>query len=393
MMAGGQDFATLSMHAGHQSEQSLNRDVIQPISLSVVFEKPAPSTLGPFCYSRFGNPNRLALETTLAALEKSKYALTFGSGMAPVFAVFHALLKSGDHIVAGLDCYSETSAMIRSYEKFGVSHTFVESSVPSDWAKGVKVNATRNLVWLESPTNPKLMVLDLQAVAQAVRRVTGDVVLVADNTIMTSFLQRPLQLGMDVAVYSLTKYYNGHNDAVMGAVLTDEEAIFESVKKVQSGMGSVPSPFDCYLVSRGIKTMAVRMRMHCENALAIAHFLQTQPKVRGVMYPGLKDHPDHEVAVKQSPNGFSGLVSFYVVSQDEHPAVKLLSCLKIFRCTGSFGGVESFTDLPLYSTARAHTPDTLAKLGIDETLVRLAVGIESLADLIQDLEQGFQCLA
>lgn len=308
--------------------------------------------------------------------------------MAAINACFFALLKSGDHVVVHLSCYGETSVTCRNFEKFGVSHSIIHGNRLEDWIQAIKKGETR-IVCIESPSNPMMTVTDIRQLSSEIKALDHEIMIIVDNSLMTSYLQQPLKLGADIVVHSLTKYMNGHNDAMMGAVCTSNKVAHDAIRMVQHSAGGVPSPFDCYLVNRGLKTLSLRMEKHSANALAIAEWLQHHDKVVKVFYPGLKSHPGHEVAVRQSPKGCSGTLSFYIKSTGPETAVRFLKSLHIFKIAGTFGGVNSLSDLPIRSSASQHTPEALTRLGIDHNLIRLAVGIEDLPDLIADLDQAF----
>jgi cystathionine gamma-lyase len=244
------------------------------------------------------------------------------------------------------------------------------------------------LVWIETPTNPTLRLTDVVGLSELIKKIDRNIVYVVDSTFTSSYLQQPLALGADVVMHSLTKYMNGHSDVVMGAVMTNSEPVFEKLKFYQNSIGAIPSPFDCFLVNRGLKTLALRMRAHSSNALKIAQMLEQHDKVRDVIYPGLRSHPQHELALKQMPKGFSGMVSFYIRSSDPDAASKFVSLVKVFTLAESLGGIESLCEIPALMTHASHPDEVRHKLGIDNGLVRLSVGIESADDLIRDIEQA-----
>ena len=244
------------------------------------------------------------------------------------------------------------------------------------------------MVWIETPTNPTLRLTDIEAVVEAVKQVDKDIVCVVDSTFSSSYLQQPLALGADIVMHSLTKYMNGHSDVVMGAVMTNSESLYTKMKFFQNAIGTVPSPFDCFLVSRGLKTLAVRMERHSSNALRVAEWLEKQEKVRAVRYPGLPSHEQHALALKQTPKGCSGMVCLYIKSSDADAASTFVSRLRLFSLAESLGGVESLSEIPALMTHASHPPEVLQRLGIDRSLVRLSVGIEDVQDLISDLKQA-----
>lgn len=314
--------------------------------------------------------------------------MTFSSGLATTLSIVQSLLKSGDHIVSCEDCYGGTGRLFRTAcLPNGIQTTFVDSRHVAEVEKAI-IPGTTKLVWIETPTNPTLILTDIEAVAEMIKRIDPDIAYVVDSTFASSYLQQPLALGADIVMHSLTKYMNGHSDVVMGAVMTNSETFYNKMKFFQNAIGTVPSPFDCFLVNRGLKTLALRMKAHCSNALQVAQMLEQHEKVVKVMYPGLKSHEQHDLAVKQMPNGFSGMVSFYVRSSDPDAASKFVSLVKIFTLAESLGGIESLCEIPSLMTHASHPEAMRKKLGIDETLVRLSVGIEVADDLIRDIRQA-----
>lgn len=315
-------------------------------------------------------------------------ALTFSSGLAATLSVTQALLKTGDHIVSCDDCYGGTGRLFRtSCAQNGIQTTFVDSRLVSEVEKAIIPGKTK-LVWIETPTNPTLRLTDIEAVADMLKKVDQEIVYLVDSTFVSSYFQQPLALGADIVMHSLTKYMNGHSDVVMGCVMTNSETIYEKMKFFQNAIGTVPSPFDCFLVNRGLKTLALRMQAHSENGLQVAQMLEGHDKVRRVMYPGLASHDQHSLAVRQTPKGFSGMVSFYIQSSDPDAASKFVSLLKLFTLAESLGGIESLCEIPALMTHASHPAEVLKKLGIDRSLVRLSVGIESAEDLIRDIRQA-----
>ncbi|XP_071443487.1 cystathionine gamma-lyase isoform X2 [Hetaerina americana] len=344
-----------------------------------------------FEYSRSGNPTRNVLEECLASLEGAKYGLVFSTGLgALVVLVNH--LKSGDHIVSVDDVYGGTGRYLAQVaKKFGVETTHVDASNIEKFKGAIRPNT--KMVWLESPTNPTLKVVDIKRIADTSHK-HKDIIVVVDNTFLTSYFQRPLELGADVVMYSLTKYMNGHSDVVMGAVCTNREDINESLRFLQNSLGIVPSPFDCYLVNRGLKTLPIRMKQHMHNSLKVAHFLESHPLVHKVIHPGLQSHPQYEISRKQS-SGFSGMLSFYLGSKNGKTATleestKFLQNLKIFALAESLGGYESLAELPSIMTHASVPPERREQLGISDSLIRLSVGLEDAEDLCNDLDSALK---
>ncbi len=374
-------FATKAIHAGQEPDPRTGA-VNVPIFLSTTFKQDG---IGKFRsgyeYSRTGNPSRDSLETTIAALEGGRHGLSFASGSAASAAVFD-LLRPGDEVVSTIDVYGGTYRMCRHvFEKYGIGFEFLDSADP-DALLGAVHDKTR-MIWVETPTNPLLNIHDVSRLA-AER--PDNVLLVVDNTFATPCLQRPLELGADVVVHSVTKYLAGHSDVVGGAIVTSDEKIHASCRFYQNAVGSVPSPFDCYLVQRGIKTLEVRMERHSATAARIAEFLSGHPKVERVFFPGLDTHPGHELAKRQM-SGWSGMVSF-VLDGDRRSVDSFCERLQVFALAESLGGVESLCCYPYTMTHGAIPDPEKDRIGITANLLRLSVGLESVEDLIDDLERA-----
>jgi cystathionine gamma-lyase len=334
-------------------------------------------------YSRTQNPTRHALQDCLAALEGARHGLAFASGLAATDAILH-LLDAGDHVVYSDDLYGGTFRIFdKVFRRLGVSFDAVDMSDPANVARALR-KETR-LVWIESPTNPMLKLVDLAEVARIARAHGARTVV--DNTFATPYFQRPLALGIDVVAHSTTKYLNGHSDVVGGAVLTSDEGLFERLRFLQNAVGGVPSPMDSFLVLRGLKTLHVRMARHAENALALARFLEAHPQVERVTYPGLASHPQHELAKRQM-SGFGGMLTF-VLRGGLAAATAFLRAVRIFACAESLGGVESLIEHPAIMTHASVPEATRGALGIADGLIRVSAGIENVADLVADLERGF----
>lgn len=380
---------TLAVQAGQHPRQEAHGAVIPPIYLSCTYYQPSPGQpVTKYDYARSGNPTRDGLETALAAIEEAKYALAFSSGLATQMTVIQSLVKSGQHIVCCEDCYGGTGRQLRtSFVDMDIMTTFVEGIDADSFAEAIIPNKTK-MVWIESPTNPCLKLIDLKAVGEAVKRIDPSIVYVVDNTFMSSVLQQPLKLGADIVTHALTKYMNGHSDVVMGALMTNNEHYYNKLKFQQNALGAIPSPFDCFLVNRGLKTLHIRMERHCSNAMAVARFLEGHPKVKRVLYPGLESHPQHELAKKQNRNGFSGMLSFYVASSDPDAGRKVVSSLKIFSLAVSLGGIESLVEIPCFMSHACTPLDVKENLEVNSSLIRLSVGIEDVRDIIADLQQA-----
>jgi cystathionine beta-lyase/cystathionine gamma-synthase len=378
---------TLCIHAG-QEPDPVSGAVMTPIVLATTFAQdgPAePATEGrPFYdYSRAGNPTRTALEGCLAALEGAAHGIAFGSGCAATTAVL-LLLKSGDHVLVGDDLYGGTFRIFdKVMAQFGLEASYLDMSDAQRVDQAIRPNT--RLIWVETPSNPMLKVVDVAAVA-AVARARG-VMLAVDNTFATPMLQRPLALGAALSVHSTTKYLNGHSDVVGGAVMTNDAALAERLHFLQKSVGGVPSPFDCYMVLRGLKTLAVRMKRHVETAGTVAAFLSSHPRVARVRYPGLPSHEGHALAARQM-SAPGGMISFELKGSLEQ-AVAFLRALRIFICAESLGGVESLAEHPALMTHASLPAEARRALGIGDGLIRLSVGLEDPADLIADLDHAF----
>lgn len=378
-------FATKAIHVAQDPEQWNSMAVVPPISMSTTFKQHGPAQHAGFEYGRSGNPTRDVLERCLASLDNGKYGLTFSSGLGVTTTII-TMLKAGDHVVAGDDLYGGTNRLLRQVAmKMGIDVDFVDTTDLKKVEAAVKSNT--KLFWLETPTNPLLKVSDIEAVCKIAHKFPG-VVVVVDNTFLSAYLQRPLDLGADVVMYSLTKYMNGHSDVIMGAAIMNDEALYERLKFLQNAAGIVPSPFDCYLVNRSLKTLSLRMERHKSNALAVAKYLEAHPKVERVLHPGLPSHPQHELAKKQT-YGHSGIMSFYLKGRlDESSA--FLKALQVFTLAESLGGYESLAELPSVMTHASVPAEQRAALGITDGLVRISVGLEDVEDLIVDLKQALE---
>jgi cystathionine gamma-lyase len=341
---------------------------------------------GGYEYSRTGNPTRNALEKCLASLENAKFGLAFASGLAAETTVALSLLKSGDHIIAFDDLYGGTRRLFDRIlsANFRLEFTYVDAR-DHDNVEDVLRDNTK-MIWVETPTNPLMKLCDIKAIAQIAKE--RGIIVVVDNTFMSPYFQKPLDLGADISLHSTTKYLGGHSDVVGGAVMLSEEKLYEKLKFGQNAVGAVPSPFDCWLVLRGIKTLAVRMDKHNHNAQKIAEFLESHPKIKKVNYPGLKTHPQHELAKKQM-TGFGGMLSFEI-GGDLSVTKEFLKNLKIFALAESLGGIESLVEHPALMTHASIQKEERERIGITDNLIRMSVGIEDVDDLIEDLEQALK---
>ncbi|XP_033192050.1 cystathionine gamma-lyase isoform X1 [Bombus vancouverensis nearcticus] len=376
-------FATKAIHAGQDPLQWNHWEVVPPIVMSTTFRQDGPGQTKGYEYGRSNNPTRNVLQTCLAALENGKYALTFASGLGAT-TVVTSLLNAGDHIISADDIYGGTN---RFFQKClcrqNNTVTFVDMSDINNVITNIKPNT--KMVWLETPTNPLLKLVDIQAVVQAVKQKDAEIIVVVDNTFLTCYFQKPLNFGADIVIYSLTKYMNGHSDVIMGATITNRDDLAQRLAFLQNAMGVVPSPVDCSLVNRSLKTLEIRMQQHMKNGLAVAQFLESHPCVEKVIHPYLPSHPQHEIALKQT-SGHSGMVSFYLKGDSS----KFLKALKVFTLAESLGGYESLAELPCVMTHASVPEEARATLGITDKLIRLSIGLETELDLLTDLDQALK---
>jgi cystathionine gamma-lyase len=375
-------FATKTIHAGQPSEPETG-SLIAPIFQTSTYEQEAPGQDKGYSYSRTNNPTRERLETVLAELESAKYAAAYASGLAAENAILQAYLRPGDEIIIPLDVYGGTYRILnRVFQPIGV----VARQIDTGDLKAVEAaaNSKTRIIWIESPTNPRLLITDIEAVGKIAH--ANKALLVVDNTFATPVFQRPFELGADLVVHSVTKYLAGHSDVVQGAVLANDQAIFEPVKYLQNATGAIPSPFDCWLTLRGLKTLELRMQRHEENAEAIANALNGHPLVRRVYYPGLATHPGHDVARKQM-SGFGGMVSFELAGTPEE-VVAFASSRRYFALAESLGGVKSLICHPASMTHASIPAEARAELGLSDMLLRLSPGCENHEDLVEDLLGG-----
>jgi cystathionine beta-lyase/cystathionine gamma-synthase len=377
-------FATRAIRSGQDPCQATG-STIPPIYQTATFTQEAVGVTKGFDYSRSGNPTRQALERQLADLEGARYASAFGSGMAAANGASFSFLRAGDHVVATKDLYGGTHRLFSDvFPRYGIETTYVEMCDVAETRAAIRPNT--KLIWVETPTNPLLKIIDIAAIA-ALKR--PGLIVAVDNTFATPYWQRPLELGADVVMHSTTKYLSGHSDVVGGIVITDDPALHEQVAYQQNAVGAIPGPWDAYLTMRGAKTLALRMREHERNAHAVAHFLASRPDdVSDVYYPGLRSHPHHELAKKQM-RGFGGVVSLRVRGGAER-ALEFARLLKIFNLATSLGGVESLVCSPWTMTHGSVPADRKVELGLTQELLRLSVGIEDEADILADLAQAFE---
>lgn len=375
-------FSTRAIHAG-QSPDPTTGAIMTPVYLSSTYVQESPGHHKGFEYSRTHNPTRKAFEDCLASLENGTHGFAFASGCAATTTILH-LLKSGDHVIAGDDMYGGTFRLFDKVLKYhGISFSFVDLTNPDNFVSAI--TAATKMVWLETPTNPTLKLVDIAKIAAEAKR--KDILTVVDNTFMSPYFQKPLSLGADLVVHSVTKYIGGHSDIVGGACITARADLAERMAFLSNSMGAIQAPFDAFMCLRSLKTLKVRMEAHAINAMAVAEFLSQHPKVEKVIYPGLKSHPQHSLA-KQQMTGFGGMITFHI--RGGLPAArKFLENVRIFALAESLGGVESLVEHPAIMTHASVPSDIRKQLGIDDSLIRLSVGIEDLADLLSDLKNAF----
>ncbi len=373
--------ATKAIHAGQYPDPATGA-IMTPVYLTSTYIQSEPGVHQGYDYSRSGNPTRTALEANLAGLEGGRHGLAFASGLAAENTLLH-LLESGDHIVSARDVYGGTYRLFdRVWKQFGVSYTTVDATNLEDIRNAIQPNT--KMVWLESPSNPLLTCTDIEGTVDLAKGTNAKVVV--DNTFATPILQRPLALGADVVLHSVTKYLGGHSDVIGGALVTNDDDLHEQLRFLQNATGSVPGPMDCFLVLRGTKTLSVRMKQHCENAMIIAEHLVSHPEVQRVYYPGLKDNPSHAVACKQM-EGFGGMVSVELNGDFERNR-RFACSTKLFALAESLGGVESLINHPASMTHASIPKEERERGGLRDSLMRLSVGIEDPRDLIDDLDQA-----
>ena len=375
-------FNTKAIHGGQKHDPAYGA-VMPPIYQTSTYAQTTPGGHKGFEYSRTHNPTRAALEAALASIEDGNHGLAFGSGLAAIDAVMK-LLNPGDEVISTNDLYGGTYRLFTNiFEKFGIKFHFVGMSDVG--AIEDKINRNTKLIWVETPTNPMMNVVDIAACSAIAKK--HEVLLAVDNTFATPYLQQPLNLGADIVMHSATKYLGGHSDVVMGALVVRDNALAERLYFIQNASGAVCGPQDSFLVLRGIKTLHVRMQRHCENGRAVAEYLKSHPAVEKVYWPGFSDHPNHEIA-KSQMRDFGGMISFVTKDNDFQKAISVVEKLKVFTLAESLGGVESLAGHPASMTHASIPKQEREKTGVVDSLIRLSVGIEDAEDLIQDLAQA-----
>ncbi len=375
-------FGTKVIHAGVEPDPTTGA-VMTPIYQTSTYAQEAPGKHKGFEYARTQNPTRTVLENNLAALENGTAGICFGSGLAAMDAILK-LLNPGDEIISTNDLYGGSyRLMVRVYERYGIKAHFIDLSDTRKLEK--KINKNTKLIWMETPTNPMLNIIDIKAVCEVAQK--HKIWTCVDNTFASPYLQTPLDLGADIVLHSATKYLGGHSDVVLGALIVKDEKLAEELYFLQNASGAVPGPQDCFLVLRGIKTLHLRVERACKNAKKIAKFLQSHPKTKNVYYPGFKEHPGHEIA-KAQMRDYGGMVSFDLVRDTFEDAIRVLSGTKVFTLAESLGGVESLIGHPASMTHASIPKPERLKVGLTDSLIRLSVGVEDVDDLIADLEEA-----
>jgi cystathionine beta-lyase len=375
-------FNTKTIHGGQKHDKAYG-SVMPPIYQTSTYAQSTPGGHKGYEYSRTHNPTRNALENAFASIENGDFGLAFGSGLAAIDAIIK-LLKPGDEVISTNDLYGGTYRLFtKIYESFGIKFHFIGMENANNIES--HVNSNTKLIWVETPTNPMLNIIDIKAASKVAKK--HNILLAVDNTFATPYLQRPLDLGADIVMHSATKYLGGHSDVVMGALIVKDKELADKLYFIQNASGAICGPQDSFLVLRGIKTLHVRMQRHCENGKAVAEFLANHPKIENVYWPGFKTHPNHEVA-KSQMDDFGGMLSFTTKGNDYDASVKIVENLKIFTLAESLGGVESLSGHPASMTHASIPKAEREKTGVVDSLIRLSVGIEDIDDLISDLKQA-----
>lgn len=377
-------FGTKAIHAG-QEPDPVTGAIMTPIYQTSTYVQEAPGVHKGYAYARGKNPTRVALESCLAALENAQHCLCFSSGMGAIDTIIK-LLNPGDEVIATDDLYGGTYRMFtKVFAKYGIKFHFIDMHDME--AVKAKINAHTRMLWIETPTNPMMKIIDVVAYTELAKM--HKLISVVDNTFASPYLQNPLDLGADIVMHSATKYLGGHSDVVMGALMTNNRAYYDELAFITNSCGPVPGPQDSFLVLRGLKTLHLRMKAHCENGKAVAEFLQQHPKVGKVYWPGFADHPNHEVAKKQMRD-FGGMISFTLKSDSFEEASKLAQSLKVFSLAESLGGVESLVGHPASMTHASIPKEERIKTGLVDSLLRLSVGVEDVSDIVDDLRQALE---
>jgi len=375
-------FGTKAIHAGQEPDPTTGA-IMTPIFQTSTYWQESPGNHKGYAYARGKNPTRKALEDCMAALENAEFGLAFSSGMGATDTVMK-LLKPGDEVITGNDLYGGSYRMFTQiFAQYGIKFHFIDLNDAANINNYVTENT--KLIWIETPTNPTMRIVDISAAATIAK--SNNLLLVVDNTFASPYLQNPIDLGADIVMHSATKYLGGHSDVIMGALLTNRQDLFDKLAFIQNSCGAVPGPMDCFLVLRGLKTLHLRMKAHCENGRKVAEYLKNHPKVEVVYWPGFVDHPNHEIAKKQMRD-FGGMISFSTKGATLESTFKLASSFKIFSLAESLGGVESLINHPATMTHASIPKVERDKAGVTDTLLRLSVGVEDAEDILADLEQA-----
>lgn len=374
-------FGTKAIHAGQHTDPTTGA-IMTPIYQTSTYWQESPGKHKGYAYARGKNPTRKALEDCLAALENAKYGLAFSSGMGATDAVVK-LLRPGDEVITGNDLYGGSYRMFtKVFANYGIKFHFIDMADANNINN--YINANTKLLWIETPTNPTMQIVDIEAVSKIAK--ANQVIFAVDNTFASPYLQNPIDLGADIVMHSVTKYLGGHSDVVMGALLTNDEKMYDQLAFIHNSCGATPGPMDSFLVLRGIKTLHLRMKAHCENGRQIAAFLKSHPKVDKLYWPGFTDHPNHGIAKKQMRD-FGGMISFTMKGADLNETFRVASSFKVFSLAESLGGVESLINHPASMTHASIPKEEREKAGVVDSLLRLSVGVEDIEDLLADLKQ------
>ena len=375
-------FGTKAIHAGQEPDPTTGA-IMTPIFQTSTYWQESPGNHKGYAYARGKNPTRKALEDCMAALENAEFGLAFSSGMGATDTVMK-LLKPGDEVITGNDLYGGSYRMFTQiFAQYGIKFLFIDLNDAANISNYVTENT--KLIWIETPTNPTMRIVDIAAAATIAK--ANNQLLVVDNTFASPYLQNPIDLGADIVMHSATKYLGGHSDVIMGALLTNRKDLFDKLAFIQNSCGAVPGPMDCFLVLRGLKTLHLRMKAHCENGRKVAEYLKNHPKVEVVYWPGFVDHPNHEIAKKQMRD-FGGMISFSTKGATLESTFKLASSFNVFSLAESLGGVESLINHPVTMTHASIPKAERDKAGVTDTLLRLSVGVEDAEDILADLEQA-----
>ncbi len=375
-------FGTKAVHAGVEPDPTTGA-IMTPIYQTSTYVQESPAKHKGYAYARGANPTRNALQKSIAALEDGKFGICFSSGMGATDAVIK-LLSPGDEVITSNDLYGGSYRMFkRVYEKFGIKFHFIDLTVADNLIP--YVNKNTKLMWLETPSNPLMRIIDIEACTALAKK--NGILVAVDNTFASPYLQNPLALGADIVMHSVTKYLGGHSDVIMGALIVNDEKLYQDLAFIANSCGAVPGPQDSFLVLRGIKTLHLRMERHCFNGRKIAEYLKSHPKIGKVYWPGFSDHPNHSIAKKQMKD-FGGMLSFSLKKDSVENATKLMESVQLFSLAESLGGVESLINHPASMTHASIPKEERIKNGLSDSLIRLSIGVEDVEDLIDDLEQA-----